>query len=139
MKPMFLLYIYLFLAGIFLIWLGLFVWSLTFTKAPFVPIPRKVLGKISEALEISPGNAVYDLGCGDGRVLIACHKKEPKARYIGIDRALAAVSVANLRVLPLYSENMLILRGDFMKQNLSDGNRIFTYLYPLITPEPGGV
>lgn len=50
----------------------LLFWSAFTTRAPFVPAPREILPAIVQALELKKGDVVYDLGCGDGRVLEAC-------------------------------------------------------------------
>lgn len=52
--------------------------------APFVPTPMRVVDRMLELLELGPESVVYDIGCGDGRIVIAAAKKHG-ARGVGID------------------------------------------------------
>jgi ubiquinone/menaquinone biosynthesis C-methylase UbiE len=51
---------------------------------PFVPTPEKVVDKMLEVAKVGPKDVVYDLGSGDGRIIIAAAKKYG-ARGVGID------------------------------------------------------
>ena len=50
---------------------------------PFVPTPEKVVERMLEVAKVGPKDVVYDLGSGDGRIVIAAAKKG--ARGVGID------------------------------------------------------
>jgi predicted RNA methylase len=39
--------------------------------APFVPSPQEVVDRMLELAEVSQGDLLYDLGAGDGRIVIA--------------------------------------------------------------------
>ena len=41
----------------------------------FVPTPHEVVDKMLEMADVRPGEIVYDLGCGDGRIPVAAAKK----------------------------------------------------------------
>ena len=43
--------------------------------APFVPTPEEVVVRMLELAEITPGDVLYDLGSGDGRIVIAAAKR----------------------------------------------------------------
>ena len=51
---------------------------------PFVPTPEKVVDKMLEIAKVGPNDTVYDLGSGDGRIVIAAAKKYG-ARGVGVD------------------------------------------------------
>ena len=51
---------------------------------PFVPSPMHVVHKMLEVAEIKSGDILYDMGSGDGRVVIEAAKKYG-IRGIGID------------------------------------------------------
>lgn len=51
---------------------------------PFVPSPMPVVEKMLELAEVKKSDLIYDLGCGDGRILIQAAKKYG-ARGVGID------------------------------------------------------
>jgi len=99
--------------------------------APFVPVPSAVLPEIAKALEIRENSVVYDLGCGDGKVLIACSRAQPKAKYVGYEISLAIFLLAWIRILKMKKScSMKIFRKNFFGENLSKATHIFTYLMP---------
>lgn len=106
-------------------------WSLLVTRAPFVPVPRVVLPEIVKVCQLKPEDRMYDLGCGDARVLVACYQAQPLARYVGIDKALAPILFAKWRLRRLPSKHTIQLwRQNFFKADLSSATVIFTYLFP---------
>ena len=61
--------------------------------APFVPTPAEVVDRMLQLAEVAPGDVVYDLGSGDGRIVIAAATKYgAKAVGFEIDRALVKQS-----------------------------------------------
>jgi SAM-dependent methyltransferase len=52
--------------------------------APYVPTPQDVVERMLELAEVKQGDVVYDLGCGDGRLVITAAKKYG-ARGVGVD------------------------------------------------------
>ena len=38
--------------------------------APFVPTPQEVVDRMLELADVSENDVVYDIGCGDGRIVI---------------------------------------------------------------------
>lgn len=53
--------------------------------APFVPLPASVIKNIINLAEVKEGDVFYDLGSGDGRVVIAAALKGAKAVGIELD------------------------------------------------------
>jgi len=53
--------------------------------APFVPTPLNVVKKMLEISEASPEDTLFDLGCGDGRILFTAVEKFNVKKAIGID------------------------------------------------------
>jgi SAM-dependent methyltransferase len=52
--------------------------------APYVPTPQEVVERMLELAGVTKSDVVYDLGCGDGRIVITAAKKYG-ARGVGID------------------------------------------------------
>lgn len=52
--------------------------------APYVPTPQDVVDKMLEMAQVTKDDVVYDIGCGDGRIVITAAKKYG-ARGVGID------------------------------------------------------
>lgn len=99
------------------------------TRVPFVPLPKEVVPMVCQAMEIKKGSVVYDLGCGDGRVLIAGYKMEPEARFIGFDKNFIPFFISWLYLKKIgRSQEIKIFRENFFKKDLSQATHIFTYL-----------
>jgi SAM-dependent methyltransferase len=54
------------------------------TLAPYVPTPQDVVDRMLELAGVTRDDVVYDLGCGDGRIVITAAKRYG-ARGVGID------------------------------------------------------
>ena len=50
----------------------------------FVPTPQEVVDKMLELVEVKKNDLVYDLGCGDGRIVVTAAKKYG-CRGVGYD------------------------------------------------------
>ena len=105
--------------------------SLLFTRAPFISIPAAVLPSIVDALELKEGSVMFDLGCGDARVLMACAEKQPRASFIGIDKATMAVWFAKFRLWRAKSRMPIkLIKRNFFKCDMTPATHVFTYLFP---------
>src|SRR5207245_11107306 len=51
---------------------------------PYVPTPRAVVEQMLELAEVKKGDVVYDLGCGDGRLVVTAAKKYG-VKAVGVD------------------------------------------------------
>ncbi len=91
---------------------------------PFVPTSRKTVQEMIALANIKTGETVYDLGCGDGRLLVAAAEKGAKA--VGYELSLLTLLLAkwNTRRYPSVS----VQYGDFWEKNLHDADVIFCYL-----------
>ncbi len=65
--------------------------------APYVASPVRVVDRMLELANIKPGETVYDLGCGDGRILIAAVEKY-KAKAVGVEIAPKVVAQARAQI-----------------------------------------
>src|SRR5215470_17557967 len=52
--------------------------------APYVSSPARVVDRMLELANLKPGETLYDLGCGDGRILIAAAEKY-KVKAVGVE------------------------------------------------------
>ncbi|MES0341538.1 MAG: hypothetical protein ABUK08_04405 [Candidatus Humimicrobiaceae bacterium] len=67
--------------------LAIFFIFQTYTQkfgAPWVPTPYKIIKKMLKLAEVKPGDIVYDLGSGDGRVIIEAARSFG-AKAVGIE------------------------------------------------------
>jgi SAM-dependent methyltransferase len=96
--------------------------------APKVGSPEHAVEKMLEVANLKPGEIVYDLGCGDGRILIAAASRY-KVKGVGIEISdhLARTAADQVKKAGL-QEQVKIIHGDFMKTDLSDANVVTLYL-----------
>jgi len=82
-----------------------------------------------EAAELKPGEVVYDLGCGDGRVLITAIQKFRAAKAIGVEISAKIVRAAmdTVRSLGL-QDRAKVIHGNLMDQDVSDADVVTLYL-----------
>lgn len=104
--------------------------SLLFAPAPFIPTPQEIVPKIVQALDLQPGQTFYDLGCGDGRILLACRANQPNAKLIGIERSWLPYLIAKFKTRHVPKDKLVLWRDSLLKRDLSSADRIFVYLFP---------
>lgn len=99
--------------------------------APYVSLDPLALPRIVKLMQLKSGNIVYDLGSGNGRVLIELARHQPKARYIGYDIGLLPTLHAKYNTWQAGQKDIISLRqGNLFDQNFSGADRVFTYLFP---------
>ena len=96
--------------------------------APFVPTPAAVADRMLELAEVTEKDVVYDLGCGNGEILVAAAKRRG-ARCVGIemDSARIAEARAAVRAARLKGQVKLI-HGDVRDVDLSPATVVTMYL-----------
>ena len=96
--------------------------------APYVGSPEHAIGKMLDMASLKSGETLYDLGCGDGRILIAAAKKyKVKAVGIEISERLARKAADNVKKAGLQNQ-VRVVRGDFMRTDLSTADVVTLYL-----------
>lgn len=96
--------------------------------APFVPTPMNVVEKMLELAEIKKTDVVYDLGCGDGRIVVTAAEKYG-ARGVGVDYNMERVNEARKLAKEKKVENLVkIVYQDVMKVDFSEATVVTLYL-----------
>jgi SAM-dependent methyltransferase len=130
--------------------------------APFVPTPQDVVDRMLSLAEVTSRDTVYDLGCGDGRIVITAAKKygahgmgfdiDPdrikesvaNAKIAGVEKLVAFkqqdvmtvdFSPASVVTLYLLTASNLKLRPLLTKQ-LKPGARIVSHMFSMGDWEP---
>lgn len=94
-------------------------------NAPFVPTKNQGLAALKRALNLQPGAVLFDLGCGNARVLKYCLKHSTNIQGVGVEGNFWPYYLAklNVRGLPIR-----ILRDNFFNTDLSAATHIYLYL-----------
>jgi SAM-dependent methyltransferase len=96
--------------------------------APYVTSPQRAVDKMLEMAGLKSGETLYDLGCGDGRILIAAAQKyHVKAVGVEISDRLAHTAEDNVKAVGL-EDRVKVVHGDFMQVDLSPADVVTLYL-----------
>ena len=96
----------------------------------YVPTPQPVVDKMLEMAKVKEGETVFDLGCGDGRIVVTAAKKF-KAKGVGfdIDPDRIKDSLANVKKNEV-EKLVKIEKKDIFTLDLSEANVVTLYLLP---------
>ena len=98
--------------------------------APYYPTPEVIVEKMLRLGELKPREKMFDLGSGDGRIVImAAQKFHAQAVGIELNKDLAKLSSDKIRKLKL-EQTAHIVNGDLLKQDYSSADLITLYLFP---------
>lgn len=96
---------------------------------PFVPSPQEVVDRMIVLAEVKKGDTVYDLGSGDGRIVITAAKKGAKAVGFEIDPDLVKESRENIKKAGV--QDLAEIRNqDILTVDLSAASVVTMYLLP---------
>ncbi len=98
------------------------------TRVPFVPTYADDIKLIVDKLKISSKDTFYDLGSGNGKVVFLVEKLSG-AQVTGYELTLWTHLWARIQKILMRSKAKFI-RRDFFKQDWSQANIIYCYLYP---------
>ena len=122
--------LWLVIATAVLIWLSLLV-SRVSAESLYAPTPLPVVEKMLEVAKIKKTDIVYDLGSGDGRLVIMASAIYG-CRSVGIERdeRLVERSRANVRRNSRVIGLISIQQQDILETNLGEADVVLLYLMP---------
>jgi SAM-dependent methyltransferase len=96
----------------------------------YVPTPHHVVAEMLRLVEMKPTDVVYDLGCGDGRVVITA-AKQYRARGVGVDVDPKRIreSRANARKAGVV-DRVKFLQQDLFDTDIREATVVTLYLLP---------
>jgi SAM-dependent methyltransferase len=99
---------------------------------PFVPTPPAVVSAMLTIARVGPSDVVYDLGSGDGRIVIAA-AKEFGARGVGIERNPTLIAQARQAAERAgVAARVRFVEQDFFAADLREATVVTLYLLPTV-------
>jgi SAM-dependent methyltransferase len=96
---------------------------------PYVPTPEPVVAKMLEMADVKAGDVVYDLGCGDGRIVIAAVRDRGAARGVGVDIDPQRIAESNENAKQAgVSDRVKFVTEDLFKMDFSEADVVAMYL-----------
>ena len=97
--------------------------------APFVPTPLNVVKKMLELAKASPEDTLFDLGCGDGRILFTAVEKFNVKKAVGIDLNPTMIRKIELMIEEKGLEDRVeVHNNNFFEVNLTPAPLVTLYL-----------
>ena len=96
------------------------------SSAPWLPTKKRDVKRMADIADIKKGEIVYDLGCGDGRLIFAVARLGAKA--IGIEVFILPYLYACIK--KIFYRNVVILYGDFFNYDISQADVVMIFLMP---------
>jgi predicted RNA methylase len=98
----------------------------------FVPTPEEVVAAMLDVAKVTSGDVVYDLGCGDGRIVIAAAQKHG-ARGVGIDIDPQRIAEATANATKAgVNGKVKFLEADLFTTDISAASVVTLYLLPTL-------
>jgi tRNA G37 N-methylase Trm5 len=95
----------------------------------YVPTPQEVVEKMLDLAKVTTEDVVYDLGCGDGRIVVAAAKLGAKATGWDINPIRVKEAEENVKKNNV-EQNAKIIQDDIFTLDLSGASVITLYLLP---------
>lgn len=108
---------------------------------PYHEMSPVIVRQLLQLAQVSKGDHVVDLGCGDGRILFAASALGARATGFELDKTVAALARANVRAAQK-DDQISVVESDARKADLSSATVITLYLsergnaalVPVVTP-----
>ena len=100
--------------------------------APYLPTMKKQVAAALDLADLQPGQTLLELGCGDGKVLIAAAKEGVNVIGYELNPVLAAVAWLRTR---RYRSQVRVVWGNFWEKSWPPSEAIFTFLLPRYMPK----
>jgi ubiquinone/menaquinone biosynthesis C-methylase UbiE len=96
----------------------------------YVPTPHEIVNRMLDVARVRTGDVVYDLGCGDGRMVIAA-AKEFGTRGVGVDLDPRRIREARANAKAAGVEDLVTFKvGDMFETDIGEATVVMLYLLP---------
>jgi SAM-dependent methyltransferase len=97
-------------------------------EVPYVPTPEDVVAEMLRMADVGQDDVLYDLGCGDGRIVITA-AKELGCRGVGIDIDLTRIQESRINASNAgVSDRVEFLHMDLFEADISQATVVTLYL-----------
>ena len=119
-------------------WVVIFILLLTFAYgavrgAPYVPTWGSDVNRFLKRVGNIHSKKVYDLGCGDGRLVVAAARRGADA--VGYEVSCIPYILARIRVLFASARSVHIRFRDFWFEDISDADVVYVFLMQKVYPK----
>jgi len=98
------------------------------SMAPYVTSPMNVVERMLELCGVDNSKIVYDLGCGDGRIIVTAAKTY-KAKAVGLEISPKWAQLATDKVVEAgVQDRVRVLQTDMMEASLAEADIVTMYL-----------
>ncbi len=114
------------------IFLGTYGYA-SYSGAPWLPTRKGDVGRALKLAGVNSGQKLYDLGCGDGRLIFAAAREGATA--VGFEISVLPYLLAKVRILSAgVSGNCSVAYKSFWNVSMADADVVYVFLTPNINP-----
>lgn len=96
--------------------------------APFVASPQNIVTSMLQLAELKKGETLFDLGCGDGRIIMEAAQKFG-ARAVGVELDEGRYRECLAKIKEIHLENMVeVIHGNLLDVDLKKADVVTLYL-----------
>jgi ubiquinone/menaquinone biosynthesis C-methylase UbiE len=96
--------------------------------APYVVSPQEIVDRMLEIAGLKPGETLYDLGSGDGRILLTA-AQQYRAKAVGVELSDSLVAITNEKIMRANIQNRArVIHGDLLAVDFSPADVVTIYL-----------
>ena len=100
---------------------------------PYVPTPQNVVDEMLTLANVTKNDVVYDLGCGDGRLVITAVKKFGAKRGFGVDIDPQRIAESNANAKSAgVTDRVSFAVQDLFQTDLKEASVVTLYLLPAV-------
>lgn len=96
---------------------------------PYVPTPDEVVAEMLKLGKVAKGDVVYDLGCGDGRIVIAAAKMGARGVGVDINPERIRESRENAEKAEV-TDRVKFVEADLFEADIKEATVVMLYLLP---------
>ena len=101
-----------------------------FLDAPYIATEYRVVDAMLKPLELKSGDVLYDLGCGDGRIVIEAVKRFG-VRGVGIDIDPRRIAESKAKAIAAkVNDRTIFLQQDLFESDIREATAVAIFLFP---------